>query len=115
MNKRWAAIAAGLVIAAGLSACGGAAKEDQAATPPQTADSGATVNAEALYKSNCLSCHGADLAGMSGPNLQHVGARLSTDQIAAKIDNGGAGMPAFKTTLKDTEVDALAEWLSAKK
>ncbi|MBP1155918.1 MULTISPECIES: cytochrome c [unclassified Paenibacillus] len=114
MERKWGIIAIGLAIAVGLTACGGGSS-DEAAKPPQAADGGGTVNAEAIYRSNCVTCHGADLTGGSGPNLQKVGARLSKDQIVAKIENGGAGMPAYKNTLEDNEIAALAEWLSTKK
>jgi cytochrome c551 len=48
-------------------------------------------------------------------NLQKVGGKLTRDQIAAKIQNGGNGMPAFKSTLKADQINALADWLAAKK
>lgn len=113
MRRQWAAIVVGLAVVAGLAACGGGSRSDQGAKPPQASAGG--VNAEAIYKSNCVTCHGADLSGAVGPNLQKVGARLSKDQISATIANGGAGMPAFKNTLKDSEIAALADWLSTKK
>lgn len=115
MRRSWGIIAIGLAIVAGLTACGGGSKSDETVNPPKAADGGGTVNVEAIYKSNCVTCHGADLAGGSGPSLQKVGARLSKDQIAAKIANGGAGMPPYNNTLKDNEIAALAEWLSTKK
>lgn len=115
MRRQWSAIAIGLMVVAALTACGGGSKSDQGAKPPQASDGGGTVNAEAIYKSNCVTCHGADLTGGVGPSLQKIGAKLSKDQIAAKIANGGAGMPAFKNTLEDNEIAALADWLSTKK
>lgn len=76
-----------------------------------------TVDALAIYKANCISCHGADLEGKLGPNsnLQKVGAKRSKDQIIAKIKNGGGGMPGFQGKLKDAEITALADWLATKK
>ncbi|WP_240419452.1 c-type cytochrome [Paenibacillus periandrae] len=68
-----------------------------------------------LYKANCISCHGDKLEGTLGPNLQQVGPRLSKEQIAAKVQNGGGSMPAFKGKLKDADVESLVEWLSIKK
>lgn len=114
---------------AGLSACGtqkqgtgtggGAASPAPApaATPGTAAGGTASASAEELFKQNCVSCHGANLEGKLGPNsnIQKVGAKLSKDQISAKILNGGNGMIAFKGKLKDNEVAALADWLAAKK
>lgn len=48
-------------------------------------------------------------------NLQHVGKRMTKDQITAQINKGGGGMPAFSGKLTPDEVAELASWLSAKK
>ncbi|WP_276356771.1 c-type cytochrome [Cohnella caldifontis] len=84
---------------------------------PAASPSGAagTVDAEAVFSKNCVACHAADLHGGVGPNLQDVGARLSAADITTRISGGGGGMPAFKGTLSDAEIQALADWLSAKK
>ncbi|OME99278.1 hypothetical protein BK127_38900 [Paenibacillus sp. FSL H7-0331] len=79
------------------------------------AATGAGDKGGAIYKANCISCHGDKLEGTLGPNLQQVGSRLSKEQIAAKVQNGGGSMPAFKSKLKDADVESLAEWLSIKK
>ncbi|WP_409343085.1 c-type cytochrome [Paenibacillus sp. MBLB4367] len=71
--------------------------------------------AQALFKQSCTGCHGVDLSGKSGPNLQKIGASLSKDKIAEQILNGGSKMPGFKGKLKDDEISSLAEWLAAKK
>jgi mono/diheme cytochrome c family protein len=73
------------------------------------------VKAEAIYKDNCLSCHGKTLEGEFGPNISKVGAKRSKDELIAKINNGGSRMPEFKDTLKKEEVETLALWLASKK
>jgi len=116
MLKKWTirVLAAAFVLS--LSACGGKTAPPPAATPAPGAGGGAAqVNSEAIYKQNCLSCHGGNLEGVSGPGLSKVGGKLSKDQIAAKIAAGGGGMPAFKTRLKEDEIQGLADWLAAKK
>ncbi|MFD0711987.1 c-type cytochrome [Paenibacillus sp. GCM10027626] len=75
----------------------------------------AVTDAEAIYKNRCLGCHGNDLQGRTGPNLQKVGASLTEAELAEKITNGNKGMPAFKKVLKQEEIDALAAWLAEKK
>jgi cytochrome c551 len=73
-----------------------------------------TVTA-ALFKQNCVTCHGVDLQGGFGPNLQKVGGRLTKEQIIKQIHDGGGDMPPFGTQLKAEEIQSLANWLSAKK
>jgi cytochrome c551 len=78
---------------------------------------GASEQVQALYKQNCLSCHGGSLEGKIGPktNLQQVGNRLNKEQLVKQITNGGNGMPAFGSKLKPEEAQALADWLASKK
>ncbi|MCD1261229.1 cytochrome c [Paenibacillus athensensis] len=120
-RKKILALGGLTLLACGLAACGGnsasepADHEQATTTAAPTAQAGAGADAEALYKSNCLSCHGGNLEGKIGPSLAKVGGKLDEAKIAAKINNGGGGMPAFKSTLKEQDVQALAAWLSSKK
>lgn len=103
----------GLLVFLSLSACGAsqtATPSDQSATNTSTE----VPAAEALYKKSCLSCHGVNLQGVVGPNLQKIGAELSKGQIMTKIQNGGGGMPPFQKRLDAKEIDVLAEWLALK-
>ncbi|MDR6555529.1 cytochrome c [Paenibacillus qinlingensis] len=84
--------------------------EATVSTTPST-----SAKAELLYKDNCLACHGAGLTGDYGPNLTKVGSRRTKDQIAAQIMNGKVEMPPFKDKLKAEDIEALANWLAAKK
>ena len=84
-------------------------------TTPAPGGTVAAADAEALYRSKCVACHAADLHGGVGPNLQDVGARMSPDDIAAKIAAGGGGMTAFKGILTDDEIRSLTDWLATKK
>lgn len=123
MKHTWlrtcAAVGAAAIVLAGCGGgAGGGANQPPANNAAEGAQGGtATVNVETVYKQNCASCHGANLEGRAGPNsnLQKVGSRLSKDQIAAQIANGGNGMMAFKGKLQDNEIGALADWLAAKK
>ncbi|KRE40368.1 c-type cytochrome [Paenibacillus sp. Soil724D2] len=81
------------------------------------ADGGTSTAAQAqvLYKDNCMSCHGAGLAGDFGPNLTKVGSRKTKDEIVAQILGGKGDMPPFKSALKSEEIEVLAAWLADKK
>jgi cytochrome c551 len=70
-----------------------------------------------VVKANCVSCHGAELQGRMGPstNLQHVGGRLTKDQIKRQIEEGGGSMPAFQSRLTAGQIEQLTNWLGDKK
>jgi mono/diheme cytochrome c family protein len=116
MKKMIAGLA--LLLALGLSACG---KSDtntpgSTATPtPSASGTTAAADGAAIYKKSCISCHGDNLQGAMGPNLQKVGSKLSKDQIVTIITNGKGSMPSFKGKLSDTEIVALADWLMTHK
>ncbi|WP_068775605.1 cytochrome c [Paenibacillus sp. FJAT-26967] len=134
MNKRFAALTATLLIAGALAACG-QKEEVQPTTPAEStpaptapaASPGATpgttqgeggsqtAQAESLYKAQCIACHGTDLGGGIGPNLQKAGSHLSEADVKNILLNGKGGMPAFKGTLSDADIQALSAWLAAKK
>ena len=90
-----------------LSACG--AEEESATTETASVNDG-----QAIYEaSSCFSCHGRELEGASGPNLQEVGSRLSVDEIKTVIEEGKGPMPGG--LVEDQEqLDKLAEWLAEK-
>ncbi|GKU80423.1 cytochrome c [Paenibacillus sp. L3-i20] len=71
----------------------------------------------ALYKAQCISCHGSELQGRVGANtnLTGIGSRMSEDELLKQIQNGERTMPPFKDTLTLEEITSLAEWLSTKK
>lgn len=131
MNKQTKGFLVAAVLICAI-ASGGCGKKTPATSPPpsptgtaSTAPSpsasapaaGGTVDAQTIYKANCISCHGDNLEGKLGPNtnISKIGSKLSKDKIVNQISNGGGGMMAFKGKLKDNEIDALADWLAAKK
>ncbi|MDU5145133.1 MAG: cytochrome c [Paenibacillus dendritiformis] len=119
MFKKMTMMIAAAALVIGLAACGSpnnqGAGTNQGTAPGQTTPPPAAVDAAAVYKQNCLVCHGANLEGQVGPNLQKVGATRTPEEISAVIHNGGNGMTAFKGVLSEDEISALVEWLSAKK
>jgi mono/diheme cytochrome c family protein len=92
MKKVGLAFAAATLIFA-VAACGKSNNNtvpSAPASPPAAPSGSATTSAadaEAIYKTNCMSCHGVDLGGGVGPSLAKVGARMSVDQIKTQIEN----------------------------
>lgn len=58
----------------------------------------------AIYRNYCAGCHGTHREGASAdfPSLIDIRDRLTFDQIATKIKNGGGRMPAFAALASDT-------------
>ncbi|MGM0941785.1 MAG: cytochrome c550 [Bacillota bacterium] len=72
-----------------------------------------TDDPEAIFETNCASCHGADLSGGMGPDLTKVGSELSQEEIQNVIKSGQGQMPPGMAT--DAEAEVLAKWLAEKK
>ncbi|KRF35823.1 c-type cytochrome [Paenibacillus sp. Soil787] len=113
-----------LLLAFSLSACGKSNTTPPATTgtpaatgTPTATTSGATtkVDAQAVFKQTCVSCHGVNLEGSVGPNLQKEGSKHTKDELATIISNGRGAMPSFKGKLTDDEISSLAVWLADKK
>lgn len=128
MKKFWLLMSFALVLV--LGACGGDGEggEDETDQPADEgvtteesgeegddADSSDTELAKQTYEqSNCISCHGEDLSGASGPPLTNVGSEYSEDEIRTQIEEGGDGMPGGLVSDEES-LDALVTWLASQK
>lgn len=73
-----------------------------------------TTAVEALYKSHCADCHGANRTGSMGPALLPENlSRLKLKKTIDVIKNGrpATQMPGFSSQLNDQQVTALAEYV----
>jgi mono/diheme cytochrome c family protein len=88
---------------------------------PPSAAAAAMKTGRSIFASRCAKCHGADGRG-SGPSSdpKHPAANLTDPSRAEpnpdgvlfyKIWNGGAPMPAFKSSLEKDEVWAVVEYV----
>ena len=70
------------------------------------------THGNALYLTNCASCHGQDRkgSGTQFPNLERIGTQLSIAQISNTIKSGIGRMPAFQQISEPDRV-AIAEYL----
>ena len=86
---------------------------------PVMADAG--PDGAALFKSKCASCHGAD-----GKGLTPVGKSMKLKDLASEdvqkmsakdlftiIADGKGKMPAYKSKLSQTEIDALVSHIKS--
>ncbi|GAA4708891.1 menaquinol-cytochrome c reductase cytochrome b/c subunit [Brevibacillus fulvus] len=66
-------------------------------------------------QTSCMGCHGNNMEGMVGPNLQKIGSKYSAEEIEGIIKNGKPpGMPAG--LIKDeAEIKKLAEYMAGLK
>lgn len=122
--KKWLmAVLLGTVLV--LGACGGDTTEEDTGVDEGTeteepadedADAGGDVDvaaAEDAYKSGCASCHGQDLEGGVGPELDAIGSSMSAEEIEEIIIDGVGSMPAGQLTGDDATI--VAEWLAEMK
>jgi len=66
----------------------------------------------AIFASNCAKCHGADGAGLIGPQLAGTVVEKYpdvADQIAV-VTSGRKGMPSFNGVLSDKQIQQVVEY-----
>lgn len=120
MHKWWMAGILGIacVLAVYLLATGLPEKEEVAdggaafTVPERAVDADAS---QAVYKRLCISCHGDQMQGAVGPELAHIGASMTKEQIYKTIVKGKGGMPSFEKRLTDDEVITVTTWLASLK
>ena len=88
----------------------------EAGTTSTPAGGGEQANAQGkqVFTDNCASCHtlkDANATGQVGPNLDDLKPDDAT--VQRQVENGGGGMPAFKSQLSDAEIKAVAQYVSS--
>ena len=72
--------------------------------------------AQLFHDKACLNCHLIQgYGGRRGPDLTHIADKLTHDNMVIRIVNGGNNMPAFGSSLKPQELDALVAFLQSRK
>ncbi|MDN3645655.1 PQQ-binding-like beta-propeller repeat protein [Pontixanthobacter aestiaquae] len=64
-----------------------------------------------VYEQNCASCHGSELGGGVGPNIQDAGYRMSDEALTSIILKGQQAMPAVH--LDDQQLQQVLGYLSS--
>jgi cbb3-type cytochrome c oxidase subunit III len=73
-----------------------------------------TTNGKAIFKAKCGGCHtlaDAGTKGTQGPNLDQL--KPPFDIAKHQVEVGGGIMPAFKGTLTDAQITAVAKYVSS--
>ena len=71
------------------------------------------TDGKAIFSANCASCHSLKAAaakGTIGPNLDQL--KPSFPIVQHQVEVGGGVMPAFKGTLTQAQIDAVAKFVS---
>jgi ubiquinol-cytochrome c reductase cytochrome b subunit len=72
--------------------------------------------AQLFHDKACLNCHLIQgYGGRRGPDLTYIADKLTRDNMVIRIVNGGNNMPAFGSSLKPQELDALVAFLESRK
>jgi mono/diheme cytochrome c family protein len=80
---------------------------------PPTASGSAAVDAAALFKSKCASCHGVDGKGETpaGKKMGVKDLRSFNGDVEGIIAKGKGKMPAYEKSLGAEKVKALADYV----
>lgn len=85
-------------------------------TPPVTNQPATTqVNGLTLYTSNCAGCHGVGGAGGSGPAINTDEWKNNSAKVQSIVKNGKGSMPGFASSLNDTQVKAIGDYVASLK
>ncbi|ASN03930.1 c-type cytochrome [Virgibacillus necropolis] len=118
-NKKFLVSLLFLALIMVISACGGGGGEEGSESGGdnggngggETTAQGDAANGAEVYQSNCMSCHGQEGAGGSGPALQ---ASSDYDSVIQQVKNGGGGMPAFEGQLSEQEIADVSAYIAEK-
>jgi mono/diheme cytochrome c family protein len=72
------------------------------------------TDGKSIFTANCGSCHtlaDAGTSGTVGPNLDD--AKPPKDLVVQRVTNGQGAMPSFKDSLDDTQIQAVADYVSS--
>ena len=68
---------------------------------------------KAVWADNCAGCHGlAGTGGNGGPSLVDNPNASDPAKVREQVTNGGGGMPAFKDTLTQQQINNVAAYVS---
>lgn len=75
----------------------------------QTIKVNKTMSGESVYKNNCSTCHGNQLEGGFGPNIENINEKFSKEELMDIFKNGKGMMP--KMLISEDEKEKLTDWI----
>ena len=68
-----------------------------------------------FFADNCATCHGpTGHGGNGGPDLTTIPTAKQLSAVVKQVTNGGGGMPPFKGTLTDAQINDVAAYVTQK-
>jgi mono/diheme cytochrome c family protein len=93
------------------SAIAGAGEEMEGEAGSET-EGGEASKGAVVFSENCSTCHGATgEGGNGGPDLLTMPLAKTEAGTIEQVTNGGGGMPAFKGTLSEDEIEDVAAYV----
>jgi cytochrome c6 len=127
---RLSAPIAAVIVAIGLSACGGSSGggssgggsgstssssgSGSGSSAATTTSAGSVSGKQVFLSAGCSSCHtlaATHSTGTIGPNLDTL--KPSYSAVLKQVTYGGGGMPAFNSKLSQTQIEAVAKFVSS--
>jgi len=72
--------------------------------------------AKLFHDKACLNCHLVEgFGGRRGPDLTYIGDKLTKNDMVIRIVNGGTNMPAFGSSLKPQDIEAVVAFLQSRR
>lgn len=88
------------------------AVEEEAGEEDAAVD-GVAAEGEAVFETSCITCHGAEGAGGSAPNLQESDVASNYEEVVEIVATGtDGGMPAFEGQLSEDEINDVAAYVT---
>jgi mono/diheme cytochrome c family protein len=102
----------GLALAVAAMCAARADEADPTAAAATGVNAKYNLDVKKLFATNCSWCHPAyGMKGADGPKL--AGTAKTREQVIHQIIAGKTPMPGFRKTLKDEQIQALADYIKA--
>ena len=106
------ALVVGVAFGVAYLVTGSAGTAYSAAPTGETTETATAASGRTIFEQNCSPCHGPTGHGGIGPDLTTLPAAKDTAVVVHQVTNGGGGMPPFKSTLDEKQIQEVATYVS---